>query len=313
MRRIIDWYNRLSTVARIFISALVTAFPFYFAALLSHSVTQSAQLRQPYNIYLHATIFIVLLTAVIFVARYLVTYREREQQELERKRAALMHAYTFIDRVTMRQLSGLRNQAAFEAHPLELMGASVDILQLIVEAAYNTFEATYGRSGGVTERVDFEVTFMTRSYIDREITIPAYANREGRAPRSMVLRKTDPHIYNNSVTAIVYREAKPSIHIIEDTSNRSTEYHELYPEQKHRIKSSIIFPVLCDKNELLGTLVVHCDQLGFFQISSEKYWTDMLEIFAKRLALVKSKLDTLVSLRNDEKSQLTINLPELPF
>ena len=41
----------------------------------------------------------------------------------------------------------------------------------------------------------------------------------------------------------------------------------------------------------------------------EKYWTDLLEVFAKRLALVKLKLDALGKL----SSSLTVHRLTAPF
>jgi GAF domain-containing protein len=156
----------------------------------------------------------------------------------------------------------------------------------------NTFEAAFGKGLTSEERIDFEVTFMTKSYRDGHITIPAYANKDGRAPRSMVLRAQHPEIYDSTVTAQIYREAGPTPHIVEDTA--IADYNELYSGQKDRIRSSIIFPVLSDKNEVLGTLVMHCDKRGFFLKREQKYWRDMLEIFAKRIALQKARMDVLV-------------------
>src|SRR5260370_40590503 len=59
---------------------------------------------------------------------------------------------------------------------------------------------------------------MTRSYVDNEITIYASQNPDHRSPRSLLLRKNDKNIYDRTVTAEVYREVRPEIHIIEDTS-----------------------------------------------------------------------------------------------
>ena len=40
-------------------------------------------------------------------------------------------------------------------------------------------------------------------------------------------------------------------------------YAQLYPGELERLQSSVIYPILSDTNELLGTLVVHCDKTGF--------------------------------------------------
>ncbi|HEV7378031.1 MAG TPA: GAF domain-containing protein [Pyrinomonadaceae bacterium] len=313
MRRLIFWFDRLSLGWRLLIGAIFTAIPFYFAALLSHIVAESAKLNQPYRLALHAAIFIVLLTSVVFISRYTSIIRDTAKREIEERRAALMHAYTFIDRVEVKQFEDLHLQTNLEDNFIEAFVTSLGLLQRVVEATYSTFEAAFGKSLGNEERIDFEVTFMTKSYADGEITIPAYANREGRAPRSMLLKATTPNIYATTVTSVIYREVRPSMHIIEDTLSREADYHELYPEQKRRIRSSIVYPVLSDRNELLGTLVVHCDKANFFRHHHEKYWTDMLEIFAKRLAIVKAKMDVLMNLRANGTTQVSINIPEFGF
>ena len=55
---------------RLLLGAITTAVPFYVAAYLSFSVAQVAQLGHPLTLALHGAIFIVLLTAVVFVALF---------------------------------------------------------------------------------------------------------------------------------------------------------------------------------------------------------------------------------------------------
>ncbi len=148
---------------------------------------------------------------------------------------------------------------------------------------------------------------MTKSYIDGYITIPASANKDGRSPLSMVLRKAQPKIYENTISASIYRETRPNVKIIEDTSNQKFGYEVLYAHQLDRIKSSIISPVFSDTNELLGTLVVHCDLINFFKYDKLKYWTNLLEIFAKRLAFEKAKLDLLNYLTFNKRDNISLN------
>lgn len=76
----------------------------------------------------------------------------------------------------------------------------------------------------------------------------------------------------------------------EDTSTDDT-YYETYQNQKDRIKSSVILPVLSHKNELLGTLVVHCNQPSFFRKSRFAFWKELLEIFSVELGYQKLLLD----------------------
>ena len=53
----------------------------------------------------------------------------------------------------------------------------------------------------------------------------------------------------------------------------------------------MILPVLSHKNELLGTLVIHCNQAGFFKTSRYDFWNERLEIFSVELGYHKLLLD----------------------
>ena len=221
-----------------------------------------------------------------------------------------MQAYTRIDRASTEELRRLRGMSITDPQRFSrVFLVSIDEIQTLIDAAYGTFETAFGQTIAGHERIDFEVTFVTMSYVDHHITIPAAANREGRAPRSMQLRKAQIDIYDNSVTAEISRERGPHTHIIENTGDVSGSLQELYPNQKSRIKSSVIHPIRSDANELLGTIVVHCDREMFFENKDMKYWTDVLEIFACRIALIKSKMDALVEAERQGTKQLTIPVP----
>lgn len=163
-------------------------------------------------------------------------------------------------------------------------------MRALVRSAYRTLEAHFGEAPQVGDRIEFEVTFMTQSYIDGEITIAAWANRQGRRPASMNQRETNSKTYNTTVTAEVYRMQRPRPRIVEDTT-KDQNYHEIYPGQKDRIRSSIIWPVFSSEHQLVGTMVMHCDQAGFFLRSQEKFWRELCEIYAKRLAQERLRLD----------------------
>ena len=149
----------------------------------------------------------------------------------------------------------------------------------------------YGSTSYDSDRIDFEVTFMTKSYFDDKITIPASANKNMRRPRSMVLRKDKPDIYKNTITASIYNSEQPSCIIVSDTNDTRSQYHELYPDQKSRIKSSIINPVLSSNNRMLGAIVVHCDKRDFFKEEERKFWIDYIEVFSKSIGAEKINLD----------------------
>jgi len=98
----------------------------------------------------------------------------------------------------------------------------------------------------------------------------------------MLERETDPNVYDETVTARIYNMLRPDMVIVNDTGQ--TEYHELYKGQRNCIKSSLVYPVLSSGNELLETLVCHCDKPNFFASQQEKSWKDLMEVFAIRVA-----------------------------
>jgi hypothetical protein len=68
IRRMLRW----SLSARLLVGSLATAVPVYFAAYLDYSVSETAALGRPWRLGVHAAVFVVLLTLVIFVARHVV-------------------------------------------------------------------------------------------------------------------------------------------------------------------------------------------------------------------------------------------------
>jgi hypothetical protein len=308
MTRILRWFDALPEGIRIFSGAFATATVFYFAAFLGTWISTVLQIGGNWAVLAHAIVVTFFLTLVAMISRSLAIIRNERQRVRQERQAALMLAHSNMDRFESSLLRIIRNSRISPQTFVEQFVTSLTSLQGIVEAVYITFEAAYGRASDPDERTDFEATFMTKSYSDGEITIPAAANREARTPRSMVLRAKNQKIYENTVTAMIYRADRPTIQITENTD--AEQYEEIYPRQKDRIKSSIVYPVLSDTNELLGTLVVHCNKPGFFRRTDQTYWTDMLEIFAKRIAVLKLRMDELVSYRQKVARQVDVIVPE---
>jgi GAF domain-containing protein len=289
--QVAKWLSRRSRTTRVLWGAFVTAVTFYFGRVLSEQIASSVEVGPTYSTAFHATFFIVLLLVVVFLFRLLTQALDFYQAGVEEEKATILHGYKLCDRLTADKASFLEDATSpSQALTRSAFPNSAEEIQNIVLAAYHAFESTYGKASSSEDRIDFEVTFMTKSIEDGKITIPAAANKDGRMPRSMELRKTNPDIYDNSVTADLYRVQSPRIRIVENTDDLAHDYKELYPSQKNRIKSSVVFPILSNRNRLLGTLVVHCDRPNFFTTSKEKYWSDLLEIFAKRIALEVQRL-----------------------
>lgn len=306
MKTCVIYFNKLPNLIKLIINSLSIAIPFYFAAFLHFYISESQNLSDFKKFIINAILIISLITIVILVSKIFKSYQEKLKNEIEEEKATLFQAYTLCDRAITNRLKIIKENGYEKAYQNELI-TSKEALQEIINAAYLTFESTYGKAFVENDRINFEVTFMTRSYIDGYITIPASANKDGRSPLSMVLRKEKPTIYENTVSANIYRETRPNVKIIEDTANQKFGYQVLYPTQLDRIKSSIISPIFSDTNELLGTLVIHCDKTNFFSYKKVKYWTNLLEIFAKRLAFEKAKLDLIDNLNSHEVSCISLN------
>jgi hypothetical protein len=318
MKKMIQFYEGCSPILQTLLAAFPTAVVFYFAALLSTWIGELWKAPDAWlKVGIHGVIFVFLATVFLFIADQFKATRAKihlqiEQEikalavQKERERDALAAAHAHCDRV----ISSIIGRIAPHGSPaefIELYCGSVHVISEFVKAAYLTFSDSYGDGSDPMTRINFEVTFMTMSYRDKRITIPACANRDSRQPRSMVLRATDPDIYKNTETAKIYRAPRPEPVIVNDTK-QFPNYDQLYPGELERLRSSIIYPILSDKNELLGTLVTHCDREGFFDSTRSKYWFDLLEIFAKHIAVEKRKLDVLTSV----SANLNLPLPVSP-
>lgn len=269
----------------------------------------------------------------VAIYNYINSVIDDGRREEQARRNAVLYAYSLIDQYTVsqvefidRSLLGMAirgatkdivNPGAWE-QPKQIEDGMISLavstfgLQEMVNSLYNVFESQYGRSEQLENRIDYEVTFMTKSYVDDEITIPAYANRARRQPLSMSHRSANKEIYRKTITASVYNETAPRLRIIPDTVEPATGYTELYSGQRERIRSTAVFPVMCDKNRILGTLVVHCNAAGFFQEKDRRFWTELLEIFSKRVAVEKVRLDAVVDKAKTE-GKLSIFGREFPL
>lgn len=175
-----------------------------------------------------------------------------------------------------------------------LVDESFRCMQLTVECCYDFFQGSFSKIGELIDDIQFEVTYMTKSYIDNEITIPCSANKEHRTPVSMVLRKDNPQIFNNTETAKIYSMDRPAMILIEDTI-KDQDYISTYENQKARIRSTLILPILSHHYELLGTLVVHCNQSSFFKRTRYDFWKELLEMFSSEIGYYKLLIDYYIS------------------
>lgn len=295
--RIARGFLGLSQTQRSLARSLVTTLGFMVGAWAEQHVqnltTATGASALATRISLTAAAFFVAVLLYSLVSQYLEAIRRSDDYRIE----VLQLASRRMDGLVTEQM---KLAGSIESHHADCetcmsasVGRSVSNMRFIVQQIFILFDTKYSSPVSERERIDFEVTFMTRSYKDEHITVACYANRNDRMPRSMRERGHNREVYDSTVTAQVYRSKNCNTIITEDTS--VPEYSELYSGQKDRIRSSIVFPVRSTENALLGTLVVHCDRGRFFRQLDRKYWEDLLELFSKRLVLEKLLLDKVCS------------------
>lgn len=227
---------------------------------------------------------LILTILAIPVNAFWQTEENKQRREYNTHRSG----YQTLNREISEYIGTVRRLAAigFRIEDVPLM-----LMQNACKDLYDTLETEYGLGVSVREHIEFEVTFMTRSIDDGAITVAAWGNRDGRAPKSLARRKHDVTVYEGTETDKLY--ADPNVRARYVRSTDSQTYKELYPGQKSRIKSSVIYPVVDDRFELVGTLVVHCDRESFFQEGDDKLWRELLEPYTKRLALARVGVEKL--------------------
>jgi len=308
MRRFVRWYFSLSRTIRISLQSLVTALIAYTSALLSVQIASILSIGSTLVFVFHAIVVIVLIAIIVFFSLFIGGYAEITEVEEIRKERALAYAHTLMDNWTsqcMQLLSALSQKDT--SKQIYVLHDPLYSIRLLVRSLYETLEAHFSHAERISERIEFEVTFMTRSYLDGKITVAAWANRDGRMPTSLPIRKVNPDVYETTVTARLYQAQRPIPQVVEDTLDAQYDYQELYDHQRDRIRSSIVYPVLSDQNQLIGTLVMHCDKPRFFLRSDLKYWRELLEIIAKRIALEKLSLDHAICGAGEKRDKNTLD------
>lgn len=161
-------------------------------------------------------------------------------------------------------------------------------IDLVVSTCLEFFNDSFSAQGNLVNEISFEVSFMSKSFIDDKITIVSADNSKHRTPPSMLERNSKPNIYDNTETGKLYERysSKPSatlaIHIVEDCSCEN-EFASLYEGEINTIKSMAVLPILSPQNELLGTLVVCANQSNFFKNQERHFWNELLEIYSVEL------------------------------
>ena len=277
---------------RLLIEAITVSFAAYFAAIASNWIADYLKTEGLVSVLIRFVAVVIVSALVLFL---FWIFQTGPDAELQSRTRILLNARSQLDEALAAKLARVERLDPYQ--PADGKVEAELSIGSHVRGLYRCLDANYADSDVPGSRVNFEVTFMTKDYGDSLVTIMSWANRDGRAPRSLAQRATRPDIYEATVTAQVYREATdrlPSLRIIEDTQ-RTPDYSELYSGQKSRIRSSVVYPVFNSNNILLGTLVSHCDKASFFRERDQKYWRELNDMFALRIAVEKTKLDALHS------------------
>ena len=298
MKWIATRLGRLTLRQRLVLQAVLGSLLSYYLAILS---VQVADVLSFHNWTLFLFHMIISISVLLVLAIVISTIAQAIEIYVEKRRIVMGTANTQLRRATVEEAQAFSRQMFLPTAERRLVPHTAEeSIRLLVNGVYNTLEAHYSEASIPGESISFESTFMTRSLEDGEITVYAWANREGRMPASLRERARNPRIYERSVTADIYRSAvseRPVARLIEDTRAPGESYEELYPGQKTRILCSIVYPVMSPSSDLLGTLVVHCNRARFFRHEDFGYWTELLETFAARIALEKLRLDNTVVCR----------------
>ncbi len=287
--RIIRIYLYRHPRVKLFVESVIVAVTAYLSALLTGEIRRVQSLGQLANLGLNFVAVAAVTAVVVFTVKLLRTGPDIEMQE---RASVLATARSQLDDCLSSELARI---GGLSSGPASGIADPLTNIHNLVKGLYRCIDARYASSDVPGERTNFEVTFMSRDYGDGAVTILSWASREGRAPKSLAYRASRPSIYDSTITAALYRESEsqlPKPRIIEDTSAAS-DYTELYAGQKNRIKSTVVYPVLSADNELLGTLVLHCDREKFFKHRDERFWYQLIEMFSLRIAIEKLRLDFL--------------------
>ena len=285
MKWIENYYDHISNIASAISTILLSLLASYIYDTVKSEETTGINIYVIVTLIVFSAMIIILLSILSKVIKKHI-FKDANLNEYIQK------AYLAIQDFSLESQSYLQEKDYKELSEWFYLN-----IQLAVNKCYDFFCSSFGNNKILIEETKFEVTYMTLSYRDSQITIPCSRNKEKRTPTSMLNRPEDPQIYKDTVTAEIYKEynehCKPTLKIIENTLNESAnkKYHFIYENQNERIKSSVVLPILSHKNELLGTLVVHCNTCNFFKEKQRPFWYEILQLFASEIGKNKLLLD----------------------
>jgi hypothetical protein len=281
-RWLAGWSEPAVATVQAFAVALLT-----FAAAVISVVLSSGSNLQTWIVVAVALGMIVLLA---LGSRYLSVVRDRL---IDKRAADIALVHEQLDDVVMTDQEELERPSG----GIVLVPAvPMSTIERVAKAVYNLLDSRYQSATLPGEATYFEVVVMTKSLLDNEITIAAWANSDKRRPTSLSERPHKLDFFKNTVTADVYRESeskRPEPRLIPDTTVPGS-YHHLYPGQAQRIKSTVVYPILSSQTTLLATLVASADRPNLFKKDDEKFWYWVLSLYERRVGLELLRLTSAV-------------------
>jgi len=296
-------FDIVSTLAS---SILSIALSIIAAAIYNALTEKSDIINKPssINAYIAVTMIVFMIGSIILIA-YLTRLVKRSIVKEEKYKDYIQCAYLSIQELSLTTQELLQNRDSNQTFAqYDLLSWANKCIGLSVDKCYNFFVKSFIKEAQLIEPLKFEVTFMTLSYKDGKITIPFFCNKERKKTNSMLMRDSNPSVYDHTISAQMYNEYNkkhitPELRIIQDTSkhgeNETDAYVFIYDDQRSLSKSSIVLPVLSRKSQLLGTLVVYCNQANFFLEEDRMFWYEIMLLFASEIGTFKTMVDYLVN------------------
>ena len=168
-------YKRLSPWKRSVIFGVFFVLPVLVSAFLTYYLKLSLEKTLQVQLIWIVAAFL----AFVVMRRFVELKYDILDKATEKQRDALGQAYASLDALTAKRTSVLhRCYMTFEdtgegKDLFEVALASLSHIQDLVAALYQILQSQFGQAGSLLNEIDFEVTFMTRSYVDGKITISA--------------------------------------------------------------------------------------------------------------------------------------------
>lgn len=285
------WFNNLSPKVKAFISGFTAIAAFTLGAVLENRV-QMVTSDQPGDFAKGALWIVMLIVVGIAWGLLHFSYRnflETHNNTKEKNRRVIEEARERVTKLTLQQLTNcdaiVEKENVSSNDFRSVLICEVERINNLITAAWEVVNSHHNVSDLPTERINFEVTLITPSILDAKLTVASWHNRDNRRPMSLLKRDNDKNIYYRTEAAKMMANNSINTKIIEDTSAPSENYDALYDDQKSRIRSSVLHPILSPKSKPLGVLVLHCEVPGFFKVADCRYWHELFSVFAPSVAL----------------------------